>query len=324
MERPQAFEVASGFRHARAWNKKTLLERAAFLPRYPFEGYIVESDKSFAFSEVNILPPPSLFPPTHSPQPPVDPRVLCLHLKKVHEEDAKVGEFNTIISCAVKCNTCVVVLGGGQDVKAAIHYLVKNLTKTPAEHTECIYLLATARKISSQRRSVDAATEERDAKFLFAKVLNQLAGLQEYSTEHCAAAALGFSSSYCSDSTTLCFAWGAAAAIQILADGRRFDDDLHESDDDDQVVGEEGASGTSAREAGDIVSAKSDQHEDGEDGEDIGVEATMTRVLRRRMGEEEDGEEDNIEAGSGDRAARRSGGEAVSSRTGGQVFGRFG
>lgn len=111
-----------------------------------------------------------------------------------------------------------------------------------------IPLLLTAKLAADKYTSVaeNAGEPVRDAQFLLAKLLNNLAGMQEYSSEQCAAANLGVPSSYYSDKMTYCYVHSAMRAVRNRIEERHFMDDGKEK--------ESVASGALGKKAADVES----------------------------------------------------------------------
>lgn len=200
-------------------------------------------------------------------------------------------KFHELLSSQVRCNAVVVALGCSLDAKSGMIYLAKYISKNPVELVECVPLLIAARNLAPQYGSVveDAGSPERDAKFLFAKLLNKHSSLQKYSLEQSAAAALRIPSSYSTDETVLLFAWGAAAALRNLQEEREIDDDGCGAGDDDS----EGDEGDGDGDEGDDDASGPGIGDDSDDHVSSGVDRIS--VLAESVGvdmSEDDGEED--------------------------------
>ena len=104
-----------------------------------------------------------------------------------------VVEFNPIIAVLLGCNTNVGVLGSDAQAKTALCYLLKYITKPPAELTHFLPLLNKARQTVENYPSQadDTGSEQRTAMHFLNRTANQLSSSVEVSSMMAAAALLG-------------------------------------------------------------------------------------------------------------------------------------
>jgi hypothetical protein len=118
------------------------------------------------------------------------------------KKNGMVVEFNPLISTLLGCNTNVSVLGSDAQAKAALSYLIKYVTKPPAELAHSLSLLYHARQAIQHHPSVadDQGSTLRTAIHFLNKIINKLNGAVEISAPMAAAALLGMPSETCTDS----------------------------------------------------------------------------------------------------------------------------
>jgi hypothetical protein len=118
------------------------------------------------------------------------------------KRNGMVVEFNPLIAALLGCNTNVSVLGSDAQAKAALSYLIKYVTKPPAELAHSLSLFYHARKAIQHRPSIaaDQGTTQRTSMHYLNKIINKLNGAVEISAPMAAAALLGMPSETCTDS----------------------------------------------------------------------------------------------------------------------------
>ena len=110
-----------------------------------------------------------------------------------------VVEFSPVLTAAIGCNTNLSFLGSEAQAKATICYILKYLTKPPAELAHSLSLLYKARKTIELYPSVAENTGEsmRTAQHYLNRIVNQETSSQEVSAEMAAAAMVGMTSEVC-------------------------------------------------------------------------------------------------------------------------------
>jgi hypothetical protein len=113
-----------------------------------------------------------------------------------------VVEYNPLTSALLGCNTNVSLLGSDAQAKAALSYLIKYVTKPPAELAHSLSLLYHFRKYVQQCPSVadDSGTGQRTAMHYLNRIVNKLNGAVEISAPMAAASILGMPAETCTDS----------------------------------------------------------------------------------------------------------------------------
>lgn len=325
---PRPIEETTGFSQVLARPRSEFKDGQVPQQDFPLPGCAGIEEKFVTTRVTPIEDPPEFYPTGSNPLPQLDLRVLCVHLQR-NLKDQVIVEFSEIAASCCQCNTNISVLGGGKDAQNATQYLVKYLSKNPAELIESVPLLHTARKMAMRYGSVadDADTPERDAKFLAAKLLNSLGGMQEYSKEVCAAAALGLPSSFSTEETVLLFAHGAAAALRNLKDGRGIDVDS-DSESGDESEDDEDAHAAPADDDGEgevegvaVVEAEPTDGSDDALRSDTGVcrVLSLTRAINPSSGDV-DAEDDTMGESVTGPAAGSAGGEHQDYTSGGHVI----
>lgn len=112
-----------------------------------------------------------------------------------------VVEYNPLTSVLLGCNTNFSLLGSDAQAKAALSYLIKYVTKPPAELAHSLSLLYHCRKDVQQRPSVadDSGTDQRTAMHYLNRIVNKLNGTVKISAPMAAAAILGMPAETCTD-----------------------------------------------------------------------------------------------------------------------------
>lgn len=160
---------------------------------------------------------------------------MCLSLTRKCDDDGFTVETSHILASEANSNTNVIFFGGGADARNGVYYVTKYVVKNPAQLIECVPLLQSARSAALRHPSVaeDVGEDNRQAKFMLAKLLNQITGMQEYSMEQCAAASLGIPSSYTTEIYSFCFVWSGVRALRNILAECDIDDCGGEDDDED-------------------------------------------------------------------------------------------
>ncbi len=128
-----------------------------------------------------------------------------------------VVEYSPVASAVLGCNTNASVLGSDAQSKAALCYLLKYVTKPPAELAHSLSLLYNARKIVEEypSRAEDSGTVIRTGMHYLNKVINKLSGAIEISAPMAAAAILGMPAETCSDTFWVAY---VTAAVKYVKD----------------------------------------------------------------------------------------------------------
>lgn len=147
-----------------------------------------------------------------TPIPLVNGRIISLTLCRPKDLDGYVAKYSAILSCEVSSNGTVQYFGKSKDARSAVYYVVKNLSKSLCDLSECLPLLASARSNAAKFLSIaeDTGTDFRYSKLVLQKLLNTISGLQEYSFEQCAAAILDYISSHTTEISSYRYEWPAA------------------------------------------------------------------------------------------------------------------
>jgi hypothetical protein len=127
-----------------------------------------------------------------------------------------VVEYSPVASAVLGCNTNASVLGSDAQSKAALCYLLKYVTKPPAELAHSLSLLYNARKIVEQypSRAEDSGTVLRTGMHYLNKVINKLSGAIEISAPMAAAAILGMPAETCSDTFWVAYVTAAVKYVK--------------------------------------------------------------------------------------------------------------
>ena len=116
---------------------------------------------------------------------------LVLNLKR---RNGLVVEFNPLISSIFKCNTNASLLGSFSQAKSLLLYLLKYVTKAPADLTASLTILKNARIRMDHypSQAENAGTDERTAIRYLEGVANMMIGASEYSAAMAAYAILDY------------------------------------------------------------------------------------------------------------------------------------
>ena len=131
-----------------------------------------------------------------------------------------VVEYNDVISALLGCNTATYILGSDAQAKAALCYLLKYITKPPAEISRSLVLLHNARSTiqTYPSQAEDTGTTQRTAQHFLNRIMNDLNGAMEVSGAMAAAAILGMPSETSSLSFFIVF---ISAAVKFVLSYKR-------------------------------------------------------------------------------------------------------
>jgi len=157
-------------------------------------------------------------------------------LRKLSCANAKIAEYNDVLTAALRCNNAVVLLGGGECARACMYYMVKYVTKNSVELAASLSVFAGALKHVEKYKSKaeDSGTSERDARYWSQRILNSLQGAMELSDTQAAAMLLNATASVGSCSFRYFQFWPlmklAVESQPVAADGG--EDDSAAADED--------------------------------------------------------------------------------------------
>ena len=144
-----------------------------------------------------------------------------------------VVEYNPVMTALLGCNTNVSILGSDAQAKSIMAYLLKYMTKSPAQLCHAISVIHSARKHIEKYPSLaeDTGTEQRTAMYFFTRLVNDLSSAIEISTPMACLALLSMPAEIATDSFQMLFA--SAALAYVLRKGKHPDspddfDDLFE------------------------------------------------------------------------------------------------
>ena len=127
-------------------------------------------------------------------------RALC-------KRNGMVVDINDAITACLGANTAMYLLGGAEQAKAALFYLLKYMTKDNAALSSCLSVIRDSCQYVRDHPSIaeDTGTIVRGGKHFLQRILNSLNGLAEISDTQAAASLLGMASSNCSEDFAYCF-----------------------------------------------------------------------------------------------------------------------
>lgn len=133
----------------------------------------------------------------------------------LRSQNGMVVEYNSLVSTLLDCNNNVSVLGSDAQAKAALSYMIKYVTKPPAELAHSLSLLYRSRRDIQIRSSVseDSGTTQRIAMHNYNRTLNKLNSAVEILATMAAAAILGIPAETCTQSFWIAY---VSAAIQYV------------------------------------------------------------------------------------------------------------
>ena len=128
-------------------------------------------------------------------------------VRAIIEKNGSVVEYNEIASALLGCNTDASMLGSDSQAKLALCYILIYMTKPQAQLTKSISLVLHAREQVDlyPSQAEDSGTEIRTAIYFLNKVLNDLSGLIEISSQMTLACLLGMPSETCTHEFQLLF-----------------------------------------------------------------------------------------------------------------------
>ena len=131
------------------------------------------------------------------PLPPLDTRCVMWELGKGGANgdgaDELVVPYNTSFSAVGACNTAIVPLGCSEQAKAVCYYVLKYITKDPTalEATRVLIFQAILHMVHHPSAAEDVGSGSRNTKHLLERMLNNMQGAQEVSSQMAATALLG-------------------------------------------------------------------------------------------------------------------------------------
>jgi len=148
------------------------------------------------------------------------PEQWAVLAQKLHDRNGTVVEFNIALSAVLGCNTAAYILGGVEQAKGALFYLVDYITKNPCSIDVMLSVAHDAKVHIRQNPSTadDTGTVERTARHFAQRIANNLCGMVEFSAQQAAACVLGMPSSMCTTAFSYCFVW---PAMKYVADKGR-------------------------------------------------------------------------------------------------------
>ena len=138
---------------------------------------------------------PSFTLSSESPFPPLDDRVLFLETKRPQPQDQHVVAFSPTVSCAIRSNNNVELLGCQTQAVPRLNYIVKYITKNKCQLEQVLPLLQEAKSRVFTSVADDAGNPERNALFILQRTINSMNTLNEISAPM-AAQSLLFSRSH--------------------------------------------------------------------------------------------------------------------------------
>jgi hypothetical protein len=124
-----------------------------------------------------------------------------------------VVDYSPVQSAVVGCNTNASLLGSDAQTKAALCYVLKYVTKPPAELAHTLSLLHHARRTIELHpsRATDTGTVIRTGMHYLNRIVNQLSGAIEISAPMAAVAIQGMPAELCSDTFWVAYVTAAIA-----------------------------------------------------------------------------------------------------------------
>ena len=154
------------------------------------------------------------------PLSPLDTRCVMWELGKggVNGDgtDELVVPYSTSFSAAGACNTAIVPLGCSEQAKAVCYYVLKYITKDPTalEATRVLVFQAILHMVHHPSTAGDVGSGSRNTKHLLERMLNNMQGAQEVSSQMAATALLGKPPCFSSDSFWYAFIWPAIQEVR--------------------------------------------------------------------------------------------------------------
>ena len=184
------------------------------------------------------------------PLPPLDTRCVMWELGKGGENgdgaDELVVPYSISFSAAAGCNTAIVPLGCSEQAKAVCYYVLSYITKDPTalEATRVLVFQAILHMVQHPSTAEDVGSGSRNTKHLLERMLNNMQGAQEVSSQMAATALLGKPPCFSSDSFWYAFIWPAIQEVRRHSQSFEQNVDAEEdditggnSDDEDEAGG---------------------------------------------------------------------------------------
>ena len=155
--------------------------------------------------------------------------------------NAKVADYNDVITNVLNCNNAPYFLGAGEGARAALFYMIKYITKDSVELSASLTVFADALASTKRHgsRAEDAGTSTRDGKLFAHRILNLLnGGTQEFSDTQMAAMLIGCDASSTSNSYFY-FYWGSYLQLAKSGGGDKGARAENEDEGDGSGAGEE-------------------------------------------------------------------------------------
>lgn len=116
------------------------------------------------------------------------------------KRNGSIVDVTTTVTAALGSNTASYLLGGIEQAKSAMFYLIKYLTKDAVALTNCLSIIRDSRIYVEQNPSTaeDTGTVTRGGRYFLQRILNTLNGMDEISDTQAAASLLGMPSSMAS------------------------------------------------------------------------------------------------------------------------------
>lgn len=146
-----------------------------------------------------------------------------------------VVETSDVAAVLLGCNTNLSILGSDSQSKASMCYLLKYITKPPAEIFQSLSLLYHARmKIQKYpSKAEDTGSDRRTAMHYVSCIMNQTNGLNEVSSQMAGAAIIGMPAETMSHKFTLVFPTATLEHIDSFWKNNKNPDDIYLMEDDE-------------------------------------------------------------------------------------------
>ena len=162
-------------------------------------------------------------------------------LRALEKRNGSVVEVHPIITAWAGCNTAAFVLGGVEQAKATIFYLIKYMTKDTVKLSNTLSLIKATREHVQKHpsRAADVEEETRTGKYFLTRLLNQIGGSMEVSDTQVLSCLIGQKSFIGTSDTWYTYIW---PAVQFVKTERKTEQQRrrrlrqtspHDSDDGD-------------------------------------------------------------------------------------------
>lgn len=161
-------------------------------------------------------------------------------LSMLKRRNGVIVEVNDVCSQALNCNSAAYILGGQEQAKAVLFYLLKYITKDSVELTSTISVLSEAQKHIEKHPSqaIDNDTNTRYGKYFLERIVNNLCGMMEVSDTQAASALIDMPSTLTTTNFQYCFIYPAInnvkTSISILTSTEIFNNEENEIEKDQQ------------------------------------------------------------------------------------------